>query len=858
MPRPLIGLLWVVAVLGVLLLAAWAALAIFFPPAKVKEMVSARLQRAMDREVRFDDASIGLFPPVRLTVAGLAIAEPEGFERGAALSAESVHLDLDVFALLQKRVVVRKLIIDEPSVHLLLRENGTTNFDGFAPPPVAGTEEGAAREQAASSGGLALAINRLELRDARILIDDVPADRRSMFTVDSRFALEGRPDGRVALDGATTISDVAFGPLDARTAADLNRGLAGIDWRLQHKGVFDAASNRVAFERLALQLGRAEVAFVGRVDEPGAKARFDLRAQGSNVDLGEVFRILAAADARMLNGLEGEGDMAFDIQVQGAASPGKLPTISGQLSISRGAFRYPDAPASIRDLAFTARLGPDTLRIPSLTANVVSGSGTSPVRAALFATRFDDPLVRFSVQGDLDLAAVAPILAPEGVGLGGHAVVDVQGSGPAKEPAAMRMNGSAELRDVSLTTPDLEKPIEKVNGTVAFSNTRAEVRNLSATAGASSFTMNATVERPFALGARPGTPEAEETPPAAVTFQLGSPYMDLGELLPPTPGAAVLPNAVGDGRIVIEHLKRGRLDVKNVNATLAIEPGIVNAKKFDLRGYGGSVEGTAKFDLREAQPRYELSAHVIGVEANDLLSTWTPVRDLVHGSLTTNLELSGQGTDPKVVAETITAVGLAAIRNGAVGPTPVLEALSSFTKMPAFKEIQVRDGSIPFAVEEGRVSFRDVQLAGRTGEWRLAGSVGFDGTLDYAVSTTVPRELATRLGSAGTLVAGALRDDKGDILIDLRVYGDMKSPKIAWDKKAMLDRLMGRSSSALTTKSQNLGEKALESLGGAGMTPDTSLADYEKRVRAIADSLKKLKAKDVIKSLFGSEKDTIW
>ena len=63
LPRPLIGLLWVVAVLGVLVLAAWAALAVFFPPAKVKEMVSARLKRAMDREVRFDDASIG--PGVR-------------------------------------------------------------------------------------------------------------------------------------------------------------------------------------------------------------------------------------------------------------------------------------------------------------------------------------------------------------------------------------------------------------------------------------------------------------------------------------------------------------------------------------------------------------------------------------------------------------------------------------------------------------------------------------------------------------------------------------------------------------------------------------------------------------------------
>ena len=856
LPRPLTGLLWALVVLGVLIVAAWVALAVLFPAPRVKEMVRARLESAMNRDVHFDDASIGLFPPVRLTVKGLRVSEPEGLERGDALAVRAVHLDLDVLALLQRNVVVRKLILDQPSVRILIREDGTTNLDGFGLPPVEGADP--ALQGGAAGEALGLAINRLELRSARFLVDDIPREQRSTFTVNSGLALKMRDGARVDLDGRTVISDVAVGTLDARSREDMNTKLAPVEWEIDHTGAFDAEANRLAFERLALKFGRAEFAFVGIVDQPGSKARVNLRAQGDGVDLSEILDIVSVADARMLNGLSGDGQVRFDLRVHGALGPGRLPGLTGNVDLADGAFRYPGAAATVRELSFHAVLSGDTLEIPDLQAIVEGESGESPVRATLFVTRFADPIVRFSLRGDVDLAALAPLAAPEGVDLGGRAAVDIEGAGLAKDPAGMQLSGSAELQNVRLETPDLEKPVEQINGTIAFSSTRAEVRNLTATAGASSFTMNATVDRPFALTARPGTPEAEGIPPATVSFQLGSPHLDLTELLPPTPGASVLPNAVGEGRIVIERLKRDRLDVENVSASVELEPGIVHARKFDFDGYGGKVEGRAKFDLREAAPVFAVSARIEKVEAGELLSAWTPIGNLLQGTLSTNIELSGATGDAATVAQTLTAVGLAAVRNGSLGPTPVLESIAEFTKMPAFKEIAVRDGSIPFAIEDGRVSFREVRLAGRTGDWRAAGSIGFDGTLDYAVSTTLPGELAARLGSAGTLLAGALRDHEGDILMDFRVYGDTKSPKISWDKNAMLERLMGKSSGALSKKGENLGEKALESLGGAGVTPDTSMAEYQARIRALADSLRKKKAKDLLKDLFPAGRDSVW
>src|SRR5438094_4089251 len=121
--RLLILAIAVVALIGV----AWTMLTVAFPPPRVRAIVSTQLGAMMKREVRFEDARIGLWPPVRLSVRGFGLAEPGGFAHGTAFGARAIDLDLDVAALMVRRLVVRRLVLDQPSLHLLMRANGTTN-----------------------------------------------------------------------------------------------------------------------------------------------------------------------------------------------------------------------------------------------------------------------------------------------------------------------------------------------------------------------------------------------------------------------------------------------------------------------------------------------------------------------------------------------------------------------------------------------------------------------------------------------------------------------------------------------------------------------------------------------------------
>lgn len=828
--------------LGVLVVLAgglWAAILILLPSARVRTIVERQLTGSLSRPVQFESASVSLFPPVRLLAHGVRIAEPGGFADGVAFQVPELGFDLDAFALMRRELRVRRLVFDRPALHLVIFADGTTNFDRLMKPAPPGSAAQARQP-------MDLAIAAIEVNDARVILDRVASGTRTAFGLDSRLSFSSREGGkRLATVGHTTVDGLAVGPLTATRVSDLDPALAKLVWTIDHEGVYEAATRRLALGRLDFAFGRTAIAMRGRVDELGATPLLDLRTRAQRVDLGEVLRTLSAADAQAVRGISGSGDLSFDLAIRGRLAPGRQPAVTGTLGVRNGSFRYPGSGTSVDQLAFDARFAPDSLGIPNAAGRVAG----QPVRASLEVRQFADPRVRFAVRGDLDLAAVAPMFAPKGTRLSGHADVNVGGAGRAKDPGSMALTGQARLFNVGVRSPRMPKPIEKLNGELAFSSDRVTVTGLTLEAGRSSLAFDGTVTRPLALMKKPG-----EVPPAGVDFRLRSPLLDLEEIMPTGGGGPVLPNATGGGIAEIGRLKRGKLDVSNVVARVALEPAVMVVPSFGFDGYGGTVRGSGRFDFHDpALPEIRLDATVDSVEADVLLSTWTPAKDFLRGSMSTNLGLSLAGLTPEQVKRTITAAGLASIANGSMGPGPALEAIAAVTKMPKLEQLRFRDVKVPFRVERGRVVTDPARLNGPYGDWLFAGAIGFDGSLDYAVSITLPPDVAEQLSARSAIAAGALSDGQGRVLIDLRVRGTAKKPQVSLDVDAMRDRLAGRASQAIAEQRVRIEEEILKRLPGAVSPVDSLRSQRDSLARAARDSLRRA-AKNVLEGFFRPRK----
>ena len=828
LPRPLAIVLiaLVVAVVG-----AAIALRVVLPPDAVLAIARRQLATSLRREVGLEGASVSLWPPVRASLKGVAIGEPGGLRRGAMLRADAFDCDLDAFALLGRRIRIRSLTLRNPRLHVVTRTDGSSNLDSLV-------EAGGPKPPQAQFD---LAIQSLTIRDGEILLDDARTGRRTLVHVESGIALSIERGSRFATEGHTTLSGFARGPLSAARVSDLDHSLSDLELTVAHRGKFDGALHRLALERLVLGLGKAELAFAGTVDDPGPRARLNLSARGSGIQFGEVLRALSAASLPALHGVTGAGRMDCDLRILGALGPGRWPVVTGAVAVRDASFHYPKAPAGITALSFDARLAPDSIGVAPLSARVAD----QQLRGTFSLTRFADPHVTFRLAGAVDLAAIAPLVAPPGTELSGITRLDVAGAGPLARRGAMSVSGRADFSNVRIADPKLPKPIEHISGAVALSGNRASVSHLTGSAGHSSFTLDATVDRPMAMMAKSG---AEE--PAAVQFTLTSPLLDLEELLPPTPGPMVLPNARGTGRVAIAHLKRGRLDARQVNADVTFDRTTMNVPRFNMASMGGGVSGTANFDLRDASsPGFSVDARVDSVSADQLLSTWTPAHGLVKGTMSSTIKLSSAGTSPSQVRRTLTAIGLAVMGNGEIGPAPVLSEIAKVTGIPSFEKLSFREMKLPFEVRNGQIAMKDIDIHSSASDWKAAGLLGFDGSLDYRVSTLVPADQVARLGARAALAAGALADREGRVHIGFRVTGNAKKPRVGIDAQTLKEDLAGHLQNVLGEQ----GRKIEQQLNRA-VTPAESGGVSKPNFEAIADSLKKIKGKDLLNQLFGKKK----
>jgi len=841
LPLRLLGI--VVAAAALVVVAAWIVVAILLPHDRVLALVRAQLAQSLRRETRLADVSVRLWPPVRLAARGFELAEPGGFARGApAVKVAALDLDLDVLPLLVRRLVVRSLTLEQPSVHLVLRADGSTNLDSLlavAPAP-------GAAAQGAPGPPLDLAVRSFGIRGGQVLVDDLGVKRRVFLRLDTRLSLAARGGTKIVTKGRTSLSGLALGPLAARGPAELNQGLAKLVWNVEHDGDLDAAAGVLALRRLGLQFGRARLALTGTVAGLGPTPRLDLRARGENVSLGDLLGYVGVAEARVVRGIRGGGRLDFDLAIAGRISPAKgdapgaLPAVTGTLSVSDGSFRYPGAPAGVEGLAFTARFSPDRVEIGDLRARVAG----QPLRAQLAAQRFTDPEVRFALQGALDLATLSQALAPPDTRLAGRADLNVRGSGRARDPGGMVLGGRATLANVSVESPALPKKVEGIAATVDFAPERATVRGFTARAGQSSFVLDASVARPLALAGKPGTVE-----PSGLTFTLKSPYLDLAELLPPGPGGPVALNAKGGGRVEIARLRNQKLDVEDVVANVALEPAVVSVPSFALRAYGGAVRGTARFGLEDpANPSFEVKGRADTVQVDRFLSAWSPAKGVLTGAASTDFDFSGAGVRPEQLRTTLTALGLALLAEGRLGG-PVMDAIAQVTRTPSLREVRFRDLRLPFRIQQGRVVTDSVRFSGGSGEWLLSGLVGFDGSLDYVVSATLLPGALGRSGVQSALAAGLLGDDKGRLLLDLRVSGSAKAPRVALNQQVMRERLAGKASALVREQRAKLTETLLQ---GTGLAPRDS-GQGAPDTRALGRELQK-QGEGLLRDLFGGKK----
>ncbi|RPJ44073.1 MAG: hypothetical protein EHM19_07365, partial [Candidatus Latescibacterota bacterium] len=604
---------------------------------------------------------------------------------------------------------------------------------------------------------------------------------------------------------------------------------------------FAAAEGSARIDSLRVTVRNLSLALRGEVNGlPGAPAGA-LTLATPEIELSDLLSLLPAARATEFEGtgpLAAEGELRF---APGAPPAFRVALILGGLDVRNK--RYAGKIENLRGRIEATEKG---LSIEDLTASLDG----EPIAISGTVTDYADPVVDLSVQGEIDLGALAAAgILPEKTSAGGRVKLDIRAKGPAKRRSDLSLDGTVRIEDVDFA---VEKPPVRIasgRGDVLLSGRRVEAKEIRFDFNGSPSVASAVVLDPLAVprvsfdfatrridlnAFVPAPEDGGKAPPGA-----GAPI-----ILPPLPpvaasgtvrvdtlltGANVLVGTSAkvdlgrDGGTIELRLARasfGGVRVRSAGADLRVEPsgemrGTIAADSAiafrvplsslkgrialtppaeirfdDLTGkvYRGSVAGNASVTLGGPdETLYRFVVRAENWEANDFLSNLTPVRDILFGSFSMESEWEGKGLTEEVLLRNLTAGGKANVKGGEIRNLEALGRLSSLLGLRETAGLRFRELWSAFSIAGGKVRLDGLEIASADADWNVNGSVGFDGALDYDISVVLSEALSSEYKKK-TSLASLFANESGRIVLDLRLTGTAKSPNVTIDASKTASR----------------------------------------------------------------------
>jgi uncharacterized protein involved in outer membrane biogenesis len=208
---------WTLAVLLALLLLVAAALYLFVDAEPYRDILQARLSKALDREVSFGEMKLSFLPAFGLRLDDFEIRGRPGEPEAVLLSANSLRAGARLLPLLKKRLEVTSIAIDRPVFTLHRAADGSWQpaslLAGNSTAESQETESGSfsVRKLRIRNGKLALRLESgagLTLDELSLRLSDVAAD--GPFQFELAAAIGEMPDASIRVDGSGMMNGSKF------------------------------------------------------------------------------------------------------------------------------------------------------------------------------------------------------------------------------------------------------------------------------------------------------------------------------------------------------------------------------------------------------------------------------------------------------------------------------------------------------------------------------------------------------------------------------------------------------------------------------------------------------------------------
>ena len=470
-----------------------------------KALLVWQLESQLNRKVELGNATVDLFPHVRIVLEGITIFERNSTE--PFMTADRLFVDLRIFPLLARKVVVRRVILDRPVLRITRGADGKLNVadlftsgEGTVTIPMLGSESKITDGQIVFTSAFqtdvarTLTIEHLNtaikssLREITAgLSAQIPRQNgQAMLTLNVKLPLHAG-EGSLArqAEGQLEVHSLDLGQLAPfLESRSLTGGSGIVDVKTGFEYHAGTDQDSLTLKNLRLTADRTvvtgSVVINGVLSKPGG---FSAVLTTTPFRLESLIGSLPE-DMLRDHGLEflktsGAGGPVKLNSLRVSVNPGQEPpvVVSGEVELLGGHAVLGSQRVPLTDVRGLLRLDTDRIAIERLTGKYGGAEATSGRGEITHVT--ERPEIYLAVKGTISAQEVAAITArfappevlpPAGAaglsGLTGEADATVLLSGPLAHVEDIHVDWELNARDIGFTDPRLPFPVSGLSGKV--------------------------------------------------------------------------------------------------------------------------------------------------------------------------------------------------------------------------------------------------------------------------------------------------------------------------------------------------------------------------------------------------------
>jgi len=246
----------------------------------------------------------------------------------------------------------------------------------------------------------------------------------------------------------------------------------------------------------------------------------------------------------------------------------------------------------------------------------------------------------------------------------------------------------------------------------------------------------------------------------------------------------------GSGVLTAEKIVLDELTLNNARSTVTLDRGIITLKPVTAGLFNGQQEGTIVVNTRTEPTTYTVDSRLQGVDANQLLSAISPVKQTLYGVLSANADtrFTTAAGAASIVPSLNGKVSLK-LNNGKIANVDLLHQLASIAQFQTtakavepFTQLIQLTGD--FDIKNGVARTNNLKAAIDAGSLAASGIIDLpQQKLDLHVTTVLSQDYSRTVGGIdiGGFLNTALANNKGELVIPVLVTGTFQHPMFAPD-----------------------------------------------------------------------------